>query len=629
MRRCVGAVVATTMVAGLSTVLGAGSASAAEPRPYVLTEGHIDLFEVTYDAESDGLRLQVKDDTGIYDPGATFRSPEDVTVGVDADQAGVVLPELPDACACDFLGEPGDEVFILPMSQNDGLPWPGWSTERLVGSLPDGVELPTTSDAVKLDVEVSGPGDVHTYMWNAVGAATHHYIDTTNGGPDTIPISRNAHVHTEWAFTEPGSYTLTVAPRAETTSGTVLDGPSSEYHIQIGEDGASDLGLTVTTNRPNAQYLYGQGITLTAAPTAPTDLDHYHWFIKPAGADDFQISHRSSTAELKLPTSLAWDGAQVYANLYDDDHQVVATSDPATLHVTALEPVTTLTGTADQASYQVGETATFTATQDPATDEDHYHWYVRKPGEEFYTYIPGSDAAEATLPIAADHDGAEVIARLFNDDHAVIAESAPIELDVADAGLTETTTAVTLTRQRQQYGDRQPARARVHVQADGSPTSGGTVTVAVNGVVVARDAALSEAGAAAAALPRTLAPGRHRVVATFEPTDPTLSASTSEPATLQVRKARTATKAKLAKKRIRPNRRGKLTVTVRSDLPPTGKVVIRKGKRTLVTAKLGKAGKAVVRLPRLKQGKHRLVIKYQGNARFAKSSARQVLRVVR
>ena len=106
------ATLVTATAVGLVT-LGSGTAHADETRPYELTHGHIDLFYVTYDDAADGLRLDVNDDTGIYQDTRVLRSPEEVLIAVDEERAALEIPEgLPESY--DFLGEPGDIVYNLP-----------------------------------------------------------------------------------------------------------------------------------------------------------------------------------------------------------------------------------------------------------------------------------------------------------------------------------------------------------------------------------------------------------------------------------------------------------------------------------------------------------------------------------
>jgi len=608
---------------GVAAVLAAtGPAASAADREVVLTQGHIDLFDVTYDPAAGRLRLAVGDDTGAQ---KVFRDPSTVTIAVDEDLAATAVPDLP---AYSFLGAPGDTVYLLPFSQNPDLPWPGWSTERLMGSLPAGTEVSTAADAVRLSVAVEGPGQVHAYQSNAFGSPINHYVDTRDAGPDTIPISRNAHVHTEWSFSALGEYTFTVTPTATTATGGTLSGDAATYHVRVGDPVvAPGLGLDVAANRPNAEYLYGQGITLTATPDAATDLDHYHWFIKGAGQTEYVVSNRSGTRELKLPTSTVWDGAQVVAKLYGHDHEVVAESEPITLAVDTLEPTTVLTAQADRAAYQIGQTAVLTSAQSPQTADDHYHWYVRKPGEEFYTWIDGTRAADATLPITADLQGAEVVVRLFDGDHAVLAESAPIVLTVGPAAAAATTTTVRLTRTSQRYGAA-PGRADVAVST-ASGAGAGRVSVSAGGRDLGTHA-LDGRGRASVALPARLAPGAHQVVARFVPADASAqAASSSAPARVTVAKARARVALRLAKPRVQAPARGRAVVRVAGVGTPTGKVrVLVDGKR-VGTAAL-RNGRVVVRLPRLRAGRHDVRVRFAGDRHHAAAaSAVRKLRVAR
>lgn len=221
-------------------------------RPWVLTKGHIDLFEVTWD---DGLKLSVKDDTNLYDSGSQYRSPADVTIWVDTARSTLPVPAAP---AFGFLGTPGETIYHLPLSQDPDLPWPGWSTERLLGTLPSGIELPNTADAVTLAVEVTGPGEVFSWMTGGFGAVINRYVDTVDPAPDLIPINRNAHVHTAWAFTQPGDYYLTVTPTAATTAGDTLTGDTAIYHIRV-----AALETPSPTPTPPSP-------TPTPTPTTPT-----------------------------------------------------------------------------------------------------------------------------------------------------------------------------------------------------------------------------------------------------------------------------------------------------------------------------------------------------------------------
>ena len=61
---------------------------------------------------------------------------------------------------------------------------------------------------------------------------------------------------------------------------------------------------------------------------------------------------------------------------------------------------------------------------------------------------------------------------------------------------------------------------------------------------------------------------------------------------------------------------------------PTGKVRIKKGSKVLKTVTLSK-GKATVTLPKLKKGKHKLVVRYLGNGVAKASTSAKVTLTVK
>lgn len=222
--------------AGPTAVEVAPDADGVVPlRPYTLTRGHMDLLEVTYDAEREGLRMRTKDDTNLYGTGVTFLDPESLSVFVDTALTKWTIPTTGWTVGLyDFIGEPGTTIYRLPQNQNPVLPWPGWSTERLRASMPADLQL-ASGAAVELAVEASGPGDVFTWMLDVEGEPVNRYIDTKDPAPDVIPVHIPAHVHTLWGFTQPGDYLLKVTPTANLADGSTLTGEPGVYHFRVGE----------------------------------------------------------------------------------------------------------------------------------------------------------------------------------------------------------------------------------------------------------------------------------------------------------------------------------------------------------------------------------------------------------
>lgn len=98
------------------------------------------------------------------------------------------------------------------------------------------------------------------------------------------------------------------------------------------------------------------------------------------------------------------------------------------------DPSTTLSisGLADH--YDPGDAVSLSAVQDPPTALDHYHWFTRAPGTADWVVVPNAGTGEYSFTATAEHDGVEVLVRLYDADHGVVAESAPVTITVEDHG---------------------------------------------------------------------------------------------------------------------------------------------------------------------------------------------------
>jgi surface-anchored protein len=266
--------------------------AAEAERPIRLTRGHIDLFEVTYSAASGGLVLNVKDDSHLYSSTASFRRPADVSVEVDQTIARIELPELGPEWS--FLGEPGDVRWYLPEVQEPDLPWPGWSSQRLEGTLPEGTSLAET-DPVKLAVAVDGPGDVFAFMTDPGGMPINKYVDTDDPAADIIPMTSNTHAHTNWFFTQPGDYTLTVTPSATTSTGGTINGTAADYLVRVRPQNPAVLpGLGPVTS---GTARVGQKLTATTGTWSASRLTYkYQWLRNGVAISGATSSSRTLTS---------------------------------------------------------------------------------------------------------------------------------------------------------------------------------------------------------------------------------------------------------------------------------------------------------------------------------------------
>lgn len=175
------------------------------------------------------------------------------------------------------------------------------------------------------------------------------------------------------------------------------------------------------------------------------------------------------------------------------------------------------------------------------------------------------------------------------------------------------------------------SRAKVTVKVSSTAAPVGKIVVRAGGKKLA-SATLkaSHRGSRTLTLPY-LKVGTHKVTASLEAGGAIVA---SKAAPLRVTKGKAKVTATLAKKKVSQGSRARLTVRVKVKglAKPTGKLVIRDGKKKLrtVTLKAKHRGKISVRLPRLAPGKHAITVSYGGSSQVKKKNAKKlVLRVVR
>jgi surface-anchored protein len=284
-------------------------------RQVVLDVGHIDLFELTWDTNAGHLDLKVKDDTTLYSPKVEFRSPEDVTVLVDTALSELTFGDDDLPPGFEFIPR-NQPVYFLEQVQQDGLPWPGWSTERFLGSLPEGISVPHELGAVEFAVEVSGPGDVVTFLTGDFGEPVNRFIDTTDEMPDLIKTWSGTHTHTVWMFTAPGDYVLRVTPRAYPSfpsKANPLTGPARSYHFRVGprpEFEALPEGFEASIAGVPESVTTGTPVNLELVLDGPQPaIGGYQWY---RFTDGVGIETIPGATNLTVSlTANPWEGAQV------------------------------------------------------------------------------------------------------------------------------------------------------------------------------------------------------------------------------------------------------------------------------------------------------------------------------
>ncbi|QOC92503.1 choice-of-anchor M domain-containing protein [Micromonospora craniellae] len=321
-------------VIAAGVALAPPAASAAEK--VVLSKGHTDAVDVHY---ADGeLSLKVHDDT--VNPSVT-RDPADVIFQV-LPEAAMPVPDDPRFA---FLGSPGSQIWLLPLTQDPDLLWPGWNTTTLGAGL-------FTGDKVKLSlVDVAGPGAVSVFSQDTFGNPLIRFR-SDDGLPDAIDVPIRTHVHANWAFSAEGAYTLTFQADATRTDGTPISTGPIPYSFVVGELTNDDPLTTLSISGMADEYQQGDTVTLRAVQTPQTELDHYHWFSRCPGSDTFAVIPGEAGPTYTFTATRELNACEYQVRLYGDNHEVVATSDTVSLDVAAPP-----TGT--------GASQTITASIDP------------------------------------------------------------------------------------------------------------------------------------------------------------------------------------------------------------------------------------------------------------------------
>lgn len=236
------------------------------------------------------------------------------------------------------------------------------------------------------------------------------------------------------------SFTVTdeFAGAAFVTALTYDDGrtyvESAPVLVHIDDHGAvPDTELSIATDRDADDYWVGQTATLTAKQSTPTGLTTYQWLAQLPDDSEFTEVDDQTAAEYAFKPTLANSGVQVKVRLLHDG-EVHAESDAITITAQQRPVLTTLTVAADKESYAPGDTAQLTSMQNPETGTDHYHWYVKKPGASDFVWVDQSRDKDLAYPVTAEDDGSQLVLRLFDETHAVTAESEPLTLHVSEDG---------------------------------------------------------------------------------------------------------------------------------------------------------------------------------------------------
>ena len=177
-----------------------------------LTEGHTDI-DIGYEDNTFALGISYGEPEQDFDVNNTYL--------VALPGAHTTVPSDP---SFSFLGSPGSGIWILPQVQNPSLLFLGFGAE--------GIDPGTfLNDQLTLTLEnVSGPGSFSIYLNDGFGNPTQWFAGG-NGSQETI--ATGAHTHVNWAFSEPGDYSVTLQGDAQLPDETPVSTGPVTFMFQV------------------------------------------------------------------------------------------------------------------------------------------------------------------------------------------------------------------------------------------------------------------------------------------------------------------------------------------------------------------------------------------------------------
>ena len=190
--------------------------------------GHVDLGPRLIDGQwRAGLRHDAES-------GAVWRDPNQTVLRV-SDAAVMTAPDSADyPFLADVAGKP---VYVVPQTQNPGVVWLGWNTQ-------DPAVTATIDRGLTMRVgPVSGPGRAWLFLQSGTFGKPLLLADS-GAAPGDVWIDSGTHVHANWAFSAPGTYTATVTFLGTTTAGEAV-AASTTLRFAVGDAASASEALAM------------------------------------------------------------------------------------------------------------------------------------------------------------------------------------------------------------------------------------------------------------------------------------------------------------------------------------------------------------------------------------------------
>ena len=193
-----------------------------------ISVGHVDLGPRLIDGQwRAGLRHDAES-------GAVWRDPNQTVLRVN----DAAIMTAPDSADYPFLADvAGKPVYVVPQTQNPSVVWLGWNTQ-------DPAVTATIDRGLTMRVgPVSGPGRAWLFLQPGTFGKPLLLADS-GAAPGDVWIDSGTHVHANWAFSAPGTYTATVTFLGTTTAGEAV-AASTTLRFAVGDAASASEALAM------------------------------------------------------------------------------------------------------------------------------------------------------------------------------------------------------------------------------------------------------------------------------------------------------------------------------------------------------------------------------------------------
>ena len=215
-----------------------------------ISVGHVDLGPRLIDGQwRAGLRHDAE-------TGAVWRDPNQTVLRVN----DAAIMTAPDSADYPFLADvAGKPVYVVPQTQNPSVVWLGCNTQ-------DPAVTATIDRGLTMRVgPVSGPGRAWLFLQSGTFGKPLLLADS-GAAPGDVWIDSGTHVHANWAFSAPGTYTATVTFLGTTTAGEAVSA-STTLRFAVGDAASASEALAMAA--PAAADAASAGASASSPGAAP------------------------------------------------------------------------------------------------------------------------------------------------------------------------------------------------------------------------------------------------------------------------------------------------------------------------------------------------------------------------